>query len=73
MYVSIRTTRVISIIATFIYALSDEIHQFFVPGRTCAFRDVLIDTIGGVTSILVLYIFSKIKNKVLSRMERKLH
>ena len=73
MYVSIRTTRVISIIATFIYALSDEVHQFFVPGRTCAFRDVLIDTIGGVTSILVLYIFSKIKNKVLSRMERKLH
>lgn len=73
MYVSVSTARIISIICTFIYASSDELHQFFVPGRTCAFKDVIIDTIGGATSILILYIFSKIKNKFLSKLERKQH
>lgn len=28
------------------YAVSDEIHQLFVPGRSCELRDVLIDTAG---------------------------
>ncbi|VVB78770.1 VanZ like family protein [uncultured archaeon] len=28
------------------YAITDEIHQFFVPGRHTALRDVLIDSIG---------------------------
>jgi VanZ family protein len=35
----------------FVYACSDEIHQLFVPGREGAFRDVLIDTFGGATSL----------------------
>ena len=29
-----------------VYAASDEIHQAFVPGRACQFRDVLIDSSG---------------------------
>jgi VanZ family protein len=37
----------------FLYALSDEFHQSFVPGRSCAMRDVLIDTLG----IIGFYIF----------------
>ena len=41
---------------SFLYAISDEIHQYFVPGRSCAIKDVLIDTIG----ILGLYIIIKI-------------
>ena len=31
---------------TVAYALFDEIHQFFVPGRTAAFSDVAIDMAG---------------------------
>ena len=31
---------------SFLYAVSDEIHQSFVPGRDCSIRDVLIDSIG---------------------------
>ena len=27
-----------------LYAISDEIHQYFIPGRSCEFRDVLIDS-----------------------------
>ena len=41
---------------SFLYALSDEFHQSFVPGRSAALRDVLIDTIG----ILGFYIVIKI-------------
>ena len=31
-----------------IYAVSDELHQFFVPGRTAASMDCLIDFTGAV-------------------------
>jgi len=31
---------------SFFYAISDEIHQSFVPGRACAIGDVLIDSVG---------------------------
>ncbi len=42
---------VIAIVAC--YASLDELHQRFVPGRTPAIHDVLIDTTGGVTAQLV--------------------
>ena len=40
-----------------LYAFSDEIHQYFVLGRNCSIRDVLIDSIG----VISFYIFVKIK------------
>lgn len=43
----------VSLILVFIYACLDEIHQMFVPGRYAAFKDVLIDTGGGVLCMLV--------------------
>lgn len=44
----------ISGILTISYAISDEIHQSFVPGRTGAISDVLIDGCGIMIAILVL-------------------
>ena len=41
------------IIASF-YAISDEIHQWFVPGRSCEFQDVCIDSFGAVCGVLFL-------------------
>jgi len=35
------------------YAALDEFHQSFVPGRTAAFSDVLIDTAGGIAAQVV--------------------
>jgi len=32
------------------YAALDEFHQSFVPGRTAAVSDVLLDTTGGITA-----------------------
>jgi VanZ family protein len=34
------------------YALSDEIHQYFIPGRSCQLRDVLLDSCGAATGAL---------------------
>ena len=45
-----------SILIVFLYACSDEFHQAFVPGRGPAFRDVMVDTCGGLTAFLIMYI-----------------
>lgn len=37
----------IPIVFCALYALSDEIHQYFVPDRACRLLDVCIDTAGG--------------------------
>ena len=42
------TLAVIAIVAC--YASLDELHQYFVPGRTAAVGDVLIDTSGGIAA-----------------------
>ena len=39
---------------TFLYALSDEIHQIFVPTRTFQARDLIVDALG---ALLGLYLF----------------
>ncbi len=39
--------------ASFLYAISDEVHQYFVPGRTASFGDVLIDGCGIMLAILI--------------------
>lgn len=40
------------------YAALDELHQRFVPGRTPAVRDVLIDTTGGATAQAIAALFA---------------
>ena len=47
-----------------LYAVSDEIHQYFTDGRSCELRDVLIDSSGAVVGILIIYlIFSLVDRK----------
>lgn len=48
----------------YLYAISDEIHQSFVPGRTGRFRDTLIDLIGILIGILI---FAKLFSKKISQ------
>ena len=42
--------------ASALYAVSDEIHQRFVPGRSCEVRDVLVDTSGALAGILAAFV-----------------
>lgn len=42
-----------AVILVMLYACTDEFHQLFVAGRSGQFRDVMIDTCGGLIGILV--------------------
>lgn len=44
-----------------LYAISDEIHQYFVPGRACQIMDVCIDTMGVLTGIAVMMLINRRK------------
>lgn len=46
-------------IFNFLYAASDEIHQYFVPGRSMQFSDVLLDSAGALTAIVCVYTVRK--------------
>ena len=52
-----------------LYAVTDELHQYFVPGRSCEFRDVCIDSLGVFTGIMIAILIVKIFN-VLCRRKR---
>ena len=49
----------ISIIICILYAMSDEVHQLFVPGRSCQILDIIIDTLGSSTGIILYNILRK--------------
>lgn len=51
----------ISIGLVSLYAISDEFHQSFVPGRSWELRDVLIDTTAGIVGICLIYLLCKIR------------
>ena len=49
-----------SVIICLLYSISDEIHQIFVPGRSCELLDIIIDTSGSFLGSSILY---KIKSR----------
>lgn len=50
-----------SILAGYLYAVSDELHQIFTPGRTPAFRDTLIDLFGILIGLFILRFLLRLK------------
>ena len=45
------------------YAATDEFHQRFVPGRSGEVRDVLIDTAGALTGLMLFRLFCIMREK----------
>jgi VanZ family protein len=43
-----------------IYAMTDEFHQSFVPSRTASARDVVIDSVGALVGMLLIYRFQRV-------------
>ena len=62
-----------SILLSFLYACTDEIHQIFVPGRSSQFRDILIDTLGASFGCLLIHtlltLFTKLKSNSKSKTQ----
>ncbi len=48
----------LSLAIVFLYAASDELHQVFVPSRTAQVSDVMIDTFGGATGLLLFWLWN---------------
>ena len=51
------------------YAASDELHQYFVPGRSMQIADILLDSAGALTAILFL---STVIKLVFKRREERM-
>lgn len=49
-----------SLIGGMIYAMLDEIHQAFVPGRGALITDVILDTLGVITGIFISLLIIKL-------------
>lgn len=45
-----------------LYAVSDEVHQLFVPGRGAQVKDVLIDSAGAIVGICIYVLASRVSN-----------
>ena len=63
------TSSLTSFLICFIFAFFDEIHQLFVPGRSCQFTDMLIDSNGSAFGILISFIIISFKNHDLKYRE----
>ena len=57
-YLEYRKDKVVlySLISSVLYAISDEIHQLFVLNRYCSFKDMLIDSCGAITGIIIFHL-----------------
>ena len=60
-YKDIKPSLLISLAVCFLYAVSDEVHQIFIPGRAGMIKDVFLDFSGSVTGIFLLYLYILIK------------
>ncbi len=65
--INIKKSNLITLIICFIYACTDEIHQLFISGRNGSFIDVLIDTSGAATSLIIIYLLLLIKRKCIKQ------
>ena len=66
-----RFSPVTSVICSALYSVSDEIHQYFVPGRACRIFDVGVDTLGALTGTLILTLIILIVNSIAMRRKEK--
>ena len=59
-YGNINKKYLLAFLICVIYAISDEIHQLFVPGISGQVRDVLIDSAGSLLGIILVMAFEKL-------------
>ena len=60
---SVRNIRIISWLVGTLYAVTDEIHQSFVPGRSCELRDIGIDSCGVLAGVMIVSLAMRLKER----------
>ena len=58
-----RSAALLSLGIAWLYAVTDEIHQYFVPGRSCEIRDILIDWAGTALGVGLVFLVCKITDR----------
>ena len=61
---------IVSLIICYLYAVSDEVHQIFIPGRTAKVLDTFIDGAGSLVGITIYSIYQRnvLKCRILSNV-----
>ena len=65
----------VSLSISLVYAISDEIHQIFVPGRAGQIRDVLIDFAGALFGVVIIWLIVLLFKRVTEKrgkLEKKI-
>ena len=60
-----------SVALTALYSVSDEIHQYFVPGRACRVGDMIIDFSGAIVAMILCLVGLKIIKVIVLKMKNK--
>ena len=63
---------IVAITVGSLYAVFDEIHQYFVPGRACQLRDMVIDICGVAAGVLMVFSVLWVRNQHIDRKQRVL-
>lgn len=58
-----------AVVFTFLYALSDEYHQSFVPERAASWYDVKVDMLGALLGLFALWLWITFQ-KVLKKLKK---
>ncbi|NSW90255.1 MAG: VanZ family protein [Firmicutes bacterium] len=62
--VRVKKSMIVTLVFCFLYAVSDEVHQVFVPGRAFAVGDIIIDTLGAALGIIVIFFKNLISGNI---------
>lgn len=61
-----------ALLTAVLLASSDELHQWFVPGRSGCVKDVCIDTVGAVAVLLVIWAAGTVRNRIRTKRQNGL-
>lgn len=67
-----REQRLLSILCTSLYAVTDEVHQLFVEGRSCELRDWGIDTFGAVLGAIGFTVLTAIISAIVKKRKKSI-
>ncbi len=56
---TVRALWILVLVFTTLYAISDEVHQAFTPGRAPSLEDVIFDAVGGVVGLTFVQVLTR--------------